>query len=506
MSDVSSPKFFPLSRIVGRIDQLLRPAMEKTFWLKAELSSSKTKGNNFFCDLVETNDSGQLLAQVRCTIWGSEMLRIREKFKAQGLDLKLNDGTVVGILCRLQFHPVYGMSLRGLDMDPAFALGELELKKRAIMERLKSEGLDQQNKQLDVSNLPVSIGLITGEGTAAFYDFTQTLFSSPFGYSIRLASATMQGENVQRTVLRALKVLEQQNLDLVVICRGGGSKVDLSWLDNEAIARAMADYPHPVWTGIGHEIDYGVLDLVAHQSFKTPTAIAEEIVGRFEGMEEFLRQSKHNLSSAWEYRIKAEKEHLQMAQKGMVLGTTKLLERHQNLLRRRMEGFNGRVQQKLSRHRQRWSQYRESLRERPKALLVQRSLSLQSLGRGLKKSTMWSFERKGQALLELKKRWQKDQVDRVLEQRKNDIAEKKRRLITGPIWSRLEAEKNLNSSKLKMVRASDPERNLERGYAIVRRQKGGVVSRAVELKPGERVIVKVGKGKINAEVREVLDS
>ena len=504
MAQDSSIRFFPLSRIVERIDQLLRPAMEKTFWIRAELSSAKRKGENFFCDLVETNERGQLLAQVRCTIWGTEMRRIREKFEDQGLDLNLSDGTVVGILCRLQFHPVYGMALRGIDMDPAFALGELELKKRAMIERLKADGSDLKNKTLTPPTLPVTIGLITGEGTAAFYDFTKTLFSSEYGFSIRLASATMQGENTERTILKALKVLAEQKCDLVVISRGGGSKVDLSWLDNESIARAIADHPHPVWTGIGHEIDVSVLDLVAAQSFKTPTAVAEELISRYEGMDQFVKQAQHNLKSAWDFRLRQEKEFVDQAKKGIVLGTQKLLERQRSSLREAMEGLNGKVQTRLSRVRQQWSQKRESLRERPKSILRQLSQGLENRQVQLQRASNQLILRGQQSLAERRARFKLTTVLSHLGQRATQLETQKVRLLRGPIWARLSSEKDMNASRLKMLRASDPKRNLERGYAIVRKKGGKALSAIEELKVGDIVEVSLGKGSVRASIDEVL--
>jgi exodeoxyribonuclease VII large subunit len=504
MSQESAIRFFPLSRIVDRIDQLLRPAMEKTFWIRAELSSAKTKGQNFFCDLVETNDRGQLLAQVRCTIWGTEMRRIRDKFESQGLDLNLSDGTVVGMLCRLQFHPVYGMALRGVDMDPAFALGELELKKRAILERLTKEGLDQNNKKLTVPTLPVIIGLITGEGTAAFYDFTKTLFSSEYGFSIRFASATMQGEKTERTILKALKALAQQKVDLVVISRGGGSKVDLSWLDNEKIARVIADYPHPVWTGIGHEIDVSVLDLVAGQSFKTPTAVAEDLISRYEGMDQYGKQARHNLKSAWDFRLRQEIEFVDHAKKGIVLGTQKLLDKKRSALRQSMESLNGRVQMRLSLVRQEWSQKQESLRERPKSILRQRIQGVKNRESQLQRVSQQILQRAQLSLAERKARFRITTVLTHLTQRRTLLDSQKVRLLRGPIWSRLSSEKEMNASRLKMLRASDPKRNLERGYAIVRKRGGKALSAIEDLSVGDSVEVSLGKGTVRASVDEVL--
>jgi exodeoxyribonuclease VII large subunit len=503
MTVPESRSFFSLSKIVARIDQLLRPAMEKTFWVKAELSSCKSKGENFYCDLAETDGAGTLLAQVRCTIWASEMRRIRQKFEEQGLTLRLDDGNVVGILCRLQFHPVYGLALRGLDMDPAFVLGELELKKRAIIDRLQKEGLDKVNGQIFLHRLPIRIGLITSEGTAAFYDFTKTLFASPYGFQVMLASASMQGELTQNSILKSLAVLEKLQLDLVVICRGGGSKIDLSWLDSEVLARAIVDYRYPVWTGIGHEIDTSVLDVVAAQHFKTPTAIAEELVGRFEAFAQYTNQARHNLKSAWTFRLGAEQKWMKDVVKGIRLGTKKLIDVHRSKLREGIEGLNGRVQKRLGAERQKSSQRRQHLLMGPRAILEQQGTQLRHRREGLLNRSTQFLRTQQQALSVSRQRFKSEVVLRRVNREREQLSGKTTRLLRGPLWSRIDAERQMNLKRRQMLRAADPERNLQRGYAIVRSAAGLSLLDAQQVQPGDRLQIKLGKGQLLGRVESV---
>jgi len=121
-------RFFSLSDITNRIQQILQPHIGKNFWVKAEISSGRERGGSFYCDLVESDDSGKFRAQMRCTIWNRDLKSIRKKFKEHDLDLVLDDGTAVGFQCSLQFHPQFGLSLKAVAADPSFALGELELK------------------------------------------------------------------------------------------------------------------------------------------------------------------------------------------------------------------------------------------------------------------------------------------------------------------------------------------------------------------------------------------
>jgi exodeoxyribonuclease VII large subunit len=132
----------------------------------------------------------------------------------------------------------------------------MELKKREIIERLQKEGLFKANKKRNVPTMPLRIGLVTSSGSAAYNDFIKTLIASGYGFRIYCADAMVQGGQTEKSVLRALGVLAALDVDLVFLIRGGGSKTDLYFLDNEAIARRISSYPKPVWTGIGHEIDH----------------------------------------------------------------------------------------------------------------------------------------------------------------------------------------------------------------------------------------------------------
>ena len=341
-------RFFPLTAITKRINELLEPAISKQFWVKAEISTGRERGGAFYCDLVETDTGGRIIAKIACTIWQRELTTIKESFKVRGMDLVLTNGTVVGFLCSLQYSPQYGLSLRVIDADPSIALGEMELKKREIIERLQKEGLFETNKERFVPILPTRLGLITSAGSAAYNDFIQTLMASGYGFKVYLADAMVQGDQTEKSVLRALDALTGLDVDLVFIIRGGGSKTDLYFMDNEAIARTIAGYPKPVWTGIGHEIDTSILDYVANRSFKTPTAAAEELVARFVQMRRQLDESTNTLKTVWAYRSKIDRDYLTRALTGIQQGPRKLLDVTASCLREQAQELRARVQGRIS--------------------------------------------------------------------------------------------------------------------------------------------------------------
>jgi exodeoxyribonuclease VII large subunit len=361
--------FFSLSAITNRVQEILQPSIGKLFWVKAEISSGRERGGSFYCDLVETSDSGEIIAQMRCTIWTRDLSNIKKKFNDSDLDLILDDGTVVGFQCSIQYSPRYGLSLKVNDADPAFALGELELKKKEILDRLKKEGLLEPNKQLYVPILPINIGLITSKGSAAYNDFINTLKQSNFGFWVYLADSMVQGNKTEQSVLNALETLEILDLELVLILRGGGSKTDLFALDNEQIARKIAAYKYPVWTGIGHEIDTSILDHVANRYFKTPTAVAEELVARFIEMKRHIEEAEHRFKSSWTYRLDIEKKYLESSTTGLIRGARKLLDNKSVNLRERANFLSSKVFDRLTREKSQLAVWTKTLTTAPLSML-----------------------------------------------------------------------------------------------------------------------------------------
>jgi exodeoxyribonuclease VII large subunit len=255
------------------------------------------------------------------------------------------------------------------DADPTFALGELELKKKEILDRLKKEGLLEPNKKLYVPILPIKIGLVTSKGSAAYNDFIKTLKSSMFGFVVYFADAIVQGNQTEQSVLYALQTLESLDLELVLIVRGGGSKTELFSLDNEVIARKIAAYKYPVWTGIGHEIDISILDHVANRYFKTPTAVAEELVARFVEMKRHLDEAEHRFKSSWSYRVDIDKKYIQNSKTGLINVARKLIESKNVNLKQRANLLSSRVFDRLTKENSMLAVWTNTLKTAPITLI-----------------------------------------------------------------------------------------------------------------------------------------
>jgi len=320
------PTYTSVSRVMERLRAVLAPALDRPFWLRAEIGSAGERDGSFYGELVDAEaGQGGVVAKIRCTIWSNDLRRIRARFARDGLELQLQRGTVVGLQCVVQFHASHGLSIRVIDMDPAFVLGELELRRRRIMMKLEQDGLLGRNSERAVPLLPNRVVLITSAAGAAFHDFMQTLTSRRVGIRVLLADSLMQGPDTEKSILAALSAAERLQADLVVLIRGGGSKIDLGWLDSEAIACRIAELRLPVWTGIGHETDSSVLDAVAAQAFRTPTALAEALVARFERVAVRLAEAEARMRSVFAAASLAQRERLERDDAGLRQCSQKLL-------------------------------------------------------------------------------------------------------------------------------------------------------------------------------------
>lgn len=251
-------------------------------WVQAELSDVRGSGGHCYAELVEKDEAGMMRAKLRAMIWSSTLPSLRRKFfEATGRDI--SNGLKVLVRGSATHHNLYGLSFTISDIDPSYTLGDMARLRREILERLSREGIINLNKTVPEPALPQKIAVISAEGAAGYGDFMNQLVNNPDGFAIYtgLFPAVMQGERTVTTVLEALDKVEltRDLWDAVVIIRGGGATTDLNSFDNYELARRVATFPLPVIVGIGHERDRTVLDEIACVRCKTPTAVAEYILG-----------------------------------------------------------------------------------------------------------------------------------------------------------------------------------------------------------------------------------
>ncbi len=270
---------FELNRLVRRT---IDSNFNQTYWLQAELSEVRESRGHCYVEFVQKEEQGNtLVAKARGQVWANTWNILRPHFEnATGQQLKA--GMQVLVKVRVTFHEAYGLSLNIVDIDPTYTLGDLARRRREILLQLEREGVLNMNKELALPRLLQRIAVISSATAAGYEDFSRQLEANPYRlrFLTRLFPATMQGEAVEATVISALNQIarQQDQWDAVVIIRGGGSATDLSGFDTLALAENVAQFPLPVITGIGHERDDTVIDLVSHTRVKTPTAAAEFIL------------------------------------------------------------------------------------------------------------------------------------------------------------------------------------------------------------------------------------
>lgn len=275
----------PLSLIElnQEIKSILKENTKKKYWVIGEISELKVNySGHCYLELIQKDESSdQIIARSRATIWAPAYRMIKPYFETTtGQTLREDLGILVKV--SVEFHEVYGLSLNITDIEPTYTVGELAIKKQKIIERLTEEGVIEMNKELEFPVPCQKIAVISSLTAAGFEDFADQILNNPFGYKfyLRLFPAVMQGEDAEKSIIAALDTIYQYEsvFDAVVIIRGGGSQADLSCFDSYWLAYHITQFPLPVFTGIGHEQDDSVTDLVAHTRLKTPTAVATFLI------------------------------------------------------------------------------------------------------------------------------------------------------------------------------------------------------------------------------------
>ncbi len=257
------------------------PAL-RDVWVTAEVSDLRHSGGHTYLVLVEKDPPGSIVARLRATIWRGTMAALSMRPSRTPLRQLLADGNVVRLRGSVQYHAQFGLSFNISDIDPDYCRDTSRLQLE-ILAALRREGIETLNKSRQLPMPPQRIAIISAENAAGYGDFMDQLLNNNYGlqFYTHTFPAVMQGSRVSDTVIEALQQIEMciDLFDCVVIIRGGGASSDLAGFDDLALARSVAAFPLPVAVGIGHERDNTVLDFIAHTRLKTPTAVAEWLVG-----------------------------------------------------------------------------------------------------------------------------------------------------------------------------------------------------------------------------------
>ena len=288
----------------------LENVMSDTYWVRAELSEVRVSRGHCYLEFVQKSERGDgLVAKARGQVWANRWNIVRPYFE-RTTGRPLSPGMQVLVCVGVTFHELYGYSLNVVDIDPTFTLGDIARRRQEILKQLEQEGVLTMNKELPLPRLLQRVAVISSASAAGYGDFCNQLTGNVRGLCFRtkLFPAVMQGDGVEASVIAALNaiVAEMDEWDAVVIIRGGGSTSDLTGFDTLALAENVAQFPLPVITGIGHERDDTVIDVVAHTRVKTPTAAAEFLIHHQEAELDLVERLADRLTSACRQTLHAE--------------------------------------------------------------------------------------------------------------------------------------------------------------------------------------------------------
>ena len=267
------------------LQRMVRTTLESRFteplWISAEISELKlNRSGHCYLNLVEKGATdGAPRAEARAVIWRSAYLPLASMFEAAtGATLRAGLRVLVRVI--VTYHEIYGFSLQIVDLDPRYTLGEVERRRRETIARLQQEGVWDMNRELELPRPTLRIAIISSDTAAGYQDFMIELRRSPYRFQTTLFRSLMQGDAAEESIVASLHAIaeREEEFDVVAIIRGGGSTSDLALFDSYIIATHVAQFPLPIFAGIGHDKDVSVVDMVAHTTLKTPTAVATHLV------------------------------------------------------------------------------------------------------------------------------------------------------------------------------------------------------------------------------------
>ena len=319
---IDMPQITKLSEIANEIDRLIHDGFAgKTFWITAEISSVKKIASKRWCflDFTQTDENGE--TRINGVCWARHYDTIELFESATGKEFKSD----IQITCKVSvsfYKARTNINLEILEIDVAHAIGQLEIERQKTLKRLVDETdtiklrpdgrYHTPNNYLELPKVIQRIALVTAPNSDGLRDFKNVTLKNKYGYafSIHEYLSTVQGNSASKLILENLKLINPKNYDVVVIARGGGSDTDFAAFNDFELAKFVASFPTPILTGIGHDRNTSIVDLMARQ-MRTPTEVANFIVDRNMEFEAEIQQLKDRFFDAIEDLIEDSRNTLQ---------------------------------------------------------------------------------------------------------------------------------------------------------------------------------------------------
>ncbi|MEO6094895.1 MAG: exodeoxyribonuclease VII large subunit [Fibrobacteria bacterium] len=492
-------KVFSITQYSRSVERLLKVQVPK-IWVKGVITQLNQRGRIAYLTLGEFEDGdARPRAVLEVTMWTSELEVFNLRFSKLTTPLALRVDLKVAFLLEANFYVPSGrFQPRVLDIDEKFTIGELTVTRQKILERLHKDGLIQSNKLRALVAWPLRVGLITAPGSAAYQDFTTVLLKSGFSFRIAFAGAKMQGEATEATVLYALQALQKLPLDVICLVRGGGAKTDLVYFDSENICRAIAACPIPVLTGIGHEIDNSLADLVAYANKITPTDCAKFLEGMLGECYARLAECHQEVREAW--TIECQESWHGLAQLA-------------SAIKHRWEGRRAAEDMRFHEQARALGAYaRQSVRSEKERLRID-GIGLQRGPKKILRIQRLRFANRSQSLVYAWKRFQRD-CGHALHKRLFRLRERSRQhldahrlvgsqsVIRVKSWwtQEFRAGKESLSLKGRLIRAANPEIMLNLGYSLLYGKDGKLIGSVSQVAAEDVIVSRLRDGSVECRV------
>lgn len=333
-----------LLELTRRIAYLVQAPETQNVWVTAELQDVNARGGHCYMELLQKDEAGRQVARIRGCCWANIYGPLARRFY-QTTGQQFASGLKVMLKVSASMHPVFGLSLVVLEVNPEYTLGDLVRRRMEIINRLQKEGVLEMNRQLQWPKVVQRIAVISAKGAAGYGDFLNQLYHNPMRlrFHTELFQATMQGTSAPASIIDALSRIadRQEEFDGVVIIRGGGATSDLQAYEDYDLAVAVAQFPLPIAIGIGHERDITVLDWVANTRLKTPTAVAEWLISRNENVLNALGVAGNKILQLVNDRLAGNKQQLAQAEALLPVAARGTLDRRNQRLRQAIASLAG---------------------------------------------------------------------------------------------------------------------------------------------------------------------
>lgn len=467
-----------LSELNEQIKEAIEGAFPSSIWVIAEISELKENRNGHcYLELIE-KVGAEIIARSRATIWSYTYRMLKPYFETTTGQF-FTQGIKILVQVSVEYHAAFGLSLNIKDIDPIYTVGDMAMQRKEIINRLQAEGVFEMNKEIELPLVPQKIAVISSATAAGYLDFIDQLDNNEFGFKFytKLFQSTMQGNEAVPSIINALeRIFEYEDFfDALVIIRGGGATADLSSFDNYDLAFNITQFPLPVITGIGHEKDDTIIDLVAHTRLKTPTAVAEFLIKGIERFYDRMLEMENEIVQLTRDSIDSHNKELEKAASNLNYAVTAFINKNQSQLTRKGNELQRNVKQFSFQKEHELNKVKHEVKSKVVMWFAVSKTGISQKRRNLKHVVNESILRQKTVLAHLK--------DLVKGNSKNMIFREQERI-------------HFNENTIRLI---NPENVLKRGYTLTLKE-GKIIKSTKQININEEIETRFADGTVKSKI------